>query len=97
MYSLLLRNVCGCPDEPLNLQLWIDPRGSGRKIKDTLPDMVKLPGSWSESHQWRIGMRVNRSQIAYLVVEEMNNKHLRAEYELGNVLAKMFSGFVLIE
>ena len=84
-------------DEPLNLQLWIDPRGSGRKIKDTLPDMVKLPGSWSESHQWRIGMRVNRSQIAYLVVEEMNNKHLRAEYELGNVLAKMFSGFVLIE
>ena len=84
-------------DQPLSLKLWIDPRGSGRKIKDTLPDMVKLPGSWSERHQWRIGMRVNRSQIAYLVVEEMNNKHLRAEYELGNVLAKMFSSFVLIE
>lgn len=57
--------------------------------------MVKLP-SYSPVDQWRVGMRVNRSQVTYLVIEDVRGKK-QVEYELGNVIANMFPGFVLIE
>lgn len=84
-------------NQHLNLTLWVDPLGSGRRIKNTLPDSVKMPGVWAQNHKWRVGIRVDRSQVLYLVVKEETNVSLKAEYELGNVLAEMFPGFVLIE
>lgn len=82
-------------DAPLTVTLWVDPQSKGRIFKELLPDMVKLP-SYSPNNQWRVGMRVNRSQVAYLVIEEIHDKK-GVEYELGNVIAKMFPGFVLYE
>ncbi|MBO3460159.1 Hsp70 family protein [Aetokthonos hydrillicola Thurmond2011] len=82
-------------DAPLTITIWIDPRSKGRKFKEVLPDMVKLP-SYSPSNRWRVGMRVNRSQVAYLVIEEVHGNP-KVEYELGNIIAKMFPGFFLFE
>jgi molecular chaperone DnaK len=82
-------------DAPLTLTLWVDPQGKGVLVEESLPEMVKLP-SYSPEDKWRVGMRVDRSQIAYLTIEEVRGEK-RVEYELGNVLAKMFPGFVLIE
>ena len=82
-------------DASLTLTLWVDPQSKGRIFKEVLPEMVKLP-SYSPDDRWRVGMKVDRSQVAYLVIEEFRGNK-RVEYELGNVIAKMFPGFVLIE
>lgn len=82
-------------DAPLTVTLWVKPQSKGRIFKEVLPDMVKLP-SYSPVDQWRVGMRVNRSQVTYLVIEDIRGKK-QVEYELGNVIANMFPGFVLIE
>jgi molecular chaperone DnaK len=82
-------------NEPLKLTLWIDPNSQGTILKQDLNDSVQLPQA-SPEDKWRVGMRVNRSQIAYLVVESLcGRKH--QEYELGNIIAKVFPGFVLFE
>lgn len=82
--------------ETPKITLWVDPQSKGNFFKELLPDTVKLP-DFSEHDQWRIGIRVNRSQVAYLVIEEARGKK-RVEYELGNVIIKMFpGGFVLFE
>lgn len=80
---------------PLTLTLWVDPQSKGIRFQELLPEMVKLP-SYESDDQWRVGMRVDRSQIAYLVIEEIQGEK-RVEYELGNAIANMFPGFVLIE
>ena len=82
-------------DEPLTVTLWVDPQSRGKIFKEHLPNTVKLPLP-STDDQWRVGMRVNRSQVAYLVIEAIG-KDKRTEYELGNVIAKMFPGFILFE
>ena len=82
-------------DEPLTLTVWVDPQSKGTRFKEMLPDIVKLP-SYDPNVQWRVGMRVDRSQISYLVISDIQGEH-RVEYELGNAIAKMFPGFVLIE
>jgi molecular chaperone DnaK len=84
-------------DQNPDVTLWVDPMGRGMKIPKTLPDSVRMPGVWSSHHRWRVGIRMDRLHILYLVVEEETNPNLRAEYELGNILAEMFPGFVLNE
>ena len=41
-------------------------------------------------------MKVDRSQIAYLVIEDIGSSN-PIEYKLGNVISKMFPGHVLVE
>lgn len=82
-------------DAPLSLILWVDPQSKGTRFKEMLPDIVKLP-SRDPNARWRVGMRVDRSQISYLVISDIPGEK-RVEYELGNAIAKMFPGFVLIE
>lgn len=82
-------------EAPLSLTLWVDPQSKGIRFKEMLPDIVKLP-SYDPNDGWRVGMRVDRSQISYLVISDIPGEK-RVEYELGNAIAKMFPGFVLIE
>ncbi|WP_159790301.1 Hsp70 family protein [Sodalinema gerasimenkoae] len=82
-------------NEPLQLTLWVDPKSRGTPLKLELKDTVKLPQASSED-KWRVGMRVNRSHIAYLVVESVCGRK-RGEYELGNIIAQLFPSFVLFE
>ena len=82
-------------DIQASLTVWVDPQSKGIRFKEMLPDIVKLP-SYDPNDGWRVGMRVDRSQISYLVISDIPGEK-RVEYELGNAIAKMFPGFVLIE
>ena len=57
--------------------------------------MIELPCCSSDT-KYKIGMKVDRSQIAYLVLEELRSGN-RLEYPLGNVVSEMFPGHVLID
>lgn len=75
--------------------LGVIPQSKGPIFKKVLPDTVKLPIS-ATSEKWRVGMRVNRSQVAYLAIVSVGGKR-KVEYELGNIIAQMFPGFVMRE
>ncbi|TVQ45036.1 MAG: Hsp70 family protein [Gloeocapsa sp. DLM2.Bin57] len=83
------------PNQPLSITLWIEPQSQGKKFKYTLPDQIQLP-CYSSRAKWRVGMRVDRSQLAYLIVEEVFQKQ-QVEYPLGNLTATLFPTFVLLE
>ncbi|AMW30754.1 Hsp70 family protein [Arthrospira platensis] len=75
--------------------LGVVPQSKGQIFKKVLPDTVKLPRNVA-SEKWRVGMRVNRSQVAYLAIVSVGGKR-KVEYELGNIIAQMFPGFVIRE
>ncbi|NEP83628.1 MAG: Hsp70 family protein [Okeania sp. SIO3B3] len=73
--------------------LWIQIQSKGVKHQNSLADMVELP-NYSPSAKYRVGMKVDRSQIAYLVIESQCGAS-KIEYELGNIISKMFPGHIL--
>lgn len=73
--------------------IWVDPVSRGKVYKKETPDRVTLPNH-SPSAEYRVGMSVDRSQVAYLVIEEIHSNE-RIKYELGNLIAEMFPGFIL--
>ena len=73
--------------------LWVQIQSQGAKNQESLPDMVELP-NYSPNAKYRVGMKVDRSQIAYLVIETEGGRN-RTEYELGNLISKMFPGHIL--
>ena len=75
------------------ITLWVQLQSQGKKHQKSLPDMIELP-NYSPKAKYRIGMKVDRSQIAYLVIQETGSTKF-IEYQLGNVIAKMFPGYVL--
>ena len=75
------------------IPIWIDPLSRGKRRKMNTPDRITLPNYSQQAKYW-VGMRVNRSQVAYLVIEEVRSKK-RVEYELGNIIGEMLPGFVL--
>ena len=81
--------------ESFPLPIWVEPQSRGKRYKKSLSEPVKLP-KYSQAARYRVGMRVNHSQVAYLVIEEVTSLE-RVEYELGNIISKMFPGFVLSE
>jgi molecular chaperone DnaK len=75
------------------IPIWIDPLSRGKRRKMNTPDRITLPNYSQQARYW-VGMRVNRSQVAYLVIEEVRSQK-RVEYELGNIIGEMLPGFVL--
>lgn len=73
---------------------WIQRNSRGKKHHKQESDVIKIPDYCGG--KCRIGMRVDRSQIAYLVIEQVNTRSLM-QYELGNMIAKLFPGFVFFE
>ena len=61
----------------------------------SLPDTFQLPQCLSRGDLVRVGMRVNRSQIVYLIIEK-SGTDLRKEYELGDIIAKFFVDGLMI-
>lgn len=82
-------------DHKISITLWLQLLSKGKKHQHTLPDMIELPCCSSDT-KYKIGMKVDRSQIAYLVLEELRSGN-RLEYPLGNVVSEMFPGHVLID
>jgi molecular chaperone DnaK len=66
--------------------IWIMPESKGERY--TIEQVIDLP-NYSPEAKYRVGMRVNRSQIAYLIIEEVDSS-IRVEYELGNIITKIF-------
>lgn len=79
----------------ISITLWLQLLSKGKKHQHPLPDMIELPYCSSDA-KYRIGMKVDRSQIAYLVLEELKTGK-QLEYQLGNVVSEMFPGHVLID
>ncbi|WP_244532826.1 Hsp70 family protein [Geitlerinema sp. PCC 9228] len=75
------------------IPIWIDPLSRGKRRQMNTPDRITLPNYSQQARYW-VGMRVNRSQVAYLVIEEVRSQK-RVEYELGNIIGEMLPGFVL--
>ncbi|HAZ48839.1 MAG TPA: Hsp70 family protein [Cyanobacteria bacterium UBA11369] len=81
--------------QKIAITLWVQLMSKGTKHQESMPDMIELP-NYSPQAKYRVGMKVDRSQIAYLVIEEVRaGKPI--EYKLGNVISKMFPGYILIE
>jgi molecular chaperone DnaK len=55
--------------------------------------MIELP-NYSPNTKYRVGMKVDRSHIAYLVIESQGGES-KIEYELGEIISKMFPGYIL--
>jgi Molecular chaperone len=75
--------------------LWVQLMSKGKKHQELMPDNIELPNYYSGA-KYRVGMKVDRSQIAYLVIEEVSARK-PVEYKLGNLIAKMFPGFVFFD
>lgn len=76
--------------------LWIDPQSLGNKYKKTIQEPLELP-NFSAGATYKLGMRVDKSQVAYLVIQEQQSQD-RAEYELGDIIQKIFpTGFIIDE
>ena len=71
------------------VNLGVQVNSQGEVKHKEISDLVTLPQSLSRQPKWKIGMRVDRSQICYLIVEEFfedkNYPKNRFEYELGDV------------
>ena len=74
-----------------SVPLWIDPKTKGEFYRITTPESVTLP-NYSQEAKYLVGMRVDSSQIAYLIIEEINSK-TKVEYELGNIIDQTLGGF----
>lgn len=81
--------------ENIKIKLWIDPLTRGKKYRKEMEETITLPNHSSQA-KYQVGMRVDSSQIAYLVVKEINTKKI-AEYKLGNIIAQAFPTFVITE
>jgi molecular chaperone DnaK len=82
-------------DSKIAITLWVQLLSKGKKHQEYLPDMIELP-NYSPNAKYRVGMKVDRSQIAYLLIQEARVGKV-VEYKLGNVIAKMFPGYILVE
>jgi len=75
--------------------LWVQLMSKGKKHQESMPDMIELP-NYSPQAKYRIGMKVDRSQIAYLVIKQVSTGKV-IEHKLGNLISKMFPGYVFID
>lgn len=80
------------------LTLYIQPIGSNKIAEKAIPKSVdiELP-NFKPSNRWKVGMKLDDSQTAYIVfVDELENK-TSISYKLGDIFTKMFGldGLVL--
>ena len=77
----------------VTVTLWVQIQSKGFKHQNSLPNMIELP-NYSPNTKYRVGMKVDRSHIAYLVIESQGGES-KIEYELGEIISKMFPGYIL--
>lgn len=66
------------------LMIWAVPYQSESRV--AVQEYIELPNH-SIQAKYKVGMRVNRSLIAYLIIKELESGQ-SIEYELGNILSK---------
>lgn len=70
------------------VKLWIDFQSRGKIKEGSVSELIDFP-DFSSGAKYQIGMRVDKSQISYLVIKNVQTQQ-KAEYELGNILERMF-------
>lgn len=73
------------------LTVYIKPGSSNNTAEKEIPKSanITLP-NFSPENRWKVGMKLDESQIAYIVfTDEITNKE-SVHYELGNILTEMF-------
>ena len=73
------------------LTVYINPSSSNNTAEKEIPKSanITLP-NFNPDNRWKVGMKMDESQIAYIVfTDEINNKE-SVHYELGNILTEMF-------
>ena len=78
----------------LKIPLWIQPNSQGNIYEENTRDSIVLPNHSSKA-LYQVGMQVSSSQIAYLIIKEINSDK-EVKYELGNVIATLFPTFLEI-
>lgn len=78
-------------DSHPKLTLFINPN-SGEKIAEKeIPKTVNITlPNFKPENRWKVGMKLDESQIAYIVFQDEINKTYSKDYELGNILTEMF-------
>lgn len=71
--------------------IFIDEESKNKIIKHTLPDElnIKVPNYGIPGNKWKVGFKINKSKVAYLIFEDEHGE--KAEYELGDILRKVFT------
>ncbi|MFW6333419.1 MAG: hypothetical protein ACOC23_08995, partial [Thermodesulfobacteriota bacterium] len=79
-------------DKSPSITLYVSPDGQDRFFAEDLPEslgirvpLAGLPGQ----ELWRVGMRVNRSKVVYLVFKNEQTGQT-VEYELGDIIRRIF-------
>ncbi len=84
-------------NENPDIVIYVDPESKNRIVKESLPESLNIqaPNAHLQGNQWRVGMRINKSKVVYLVFEDAKKRD-RVEYELGDIIRKMFGGLEII-
>ncbi|MFN8670718.1 MAG: Hsp70 family protein [Candidatus Sericytochromatia bacterium] len=73
------------------LTLFVKPNMSKKIAEKELPKTldIELP-NFKKNNRWKVGMRLDESQIAYIVFVDEEKGIESKSYELGNILTEMF-------
>jgi molecular chaperone DnaK len=76
-----------------DVTIYVDESSKDHPVIKKLPETlaIKLPNIDLPGNQWRIGMRINKSKVVYMVFQDQVRGE-SAEYELGDLLRQMFGG-----
>lgn len=94
----LIKPIHDQNDKP-DVVIYVDRGSRGSVIKKKLPKSlnIRLPDPGIPGYkQYKIGMRVNKSKLVYLVFENRLGEKSE-EYELGDILRQMFGGLEIIQ
>jgi len=83
-------------DEKPEVHIYVDKESKGKPVVRKLPETIgiSLPNVDMPGNQWKVGMRINKSKIAYLVFKDLQGETV--EYELGDILRQTFSGLEIL-
>lgn len=78
------------------ISIYVDPSSRNKHYKNRLPHEVELPHADIPGNRWQVGMRINKSKVVYLIFRDTMHNDTK-EYELGDIIRKMFGTLVVEE
>ncbi len=76
------------------ISVFVDLSSRNRSIISRLPDQIELPNAHIPENRWKLGMRIDKSKVVYLIFRDVMYQG-ETEYELGDIIRRMFSGLVV--
>jgi molecular chaperone DnaK len=83
-----------CDKSPL-VHIYVHAASQAKPHIRKLPEGLELPNANLPNNSWRVGMRINKSKVVYLIFEDTIHKK-QTEYELGDIIRQMF-GTLMVE